>query len=290
MPQPLCPGNFVRSLCQERLGQALKEKAAYWKQRGKQKALQEGDSNTSFFHAHATQRLRRNAIKVVEVDGVRVTAHDGKVAALTNYFKEVLGTPGESRFTFDLAGLYEGRPTASNKLTEAFSESEALQAVRSMNQCSAPRPDGFGPSFYTTAWPALKCEVMSFLHAFHEGTIQLERINRSHMVLIPKKPGAVEVGAFRPICLQNCSMKIAAKILTTRLQSEISSLIDLDQTGFLKGRTIAENFVYAAELLQACHKRGVPTLVLKLDFAKAFDTVNWDSLMAIMEVRGFSEQ
>ena len=34
----------------------------------------------------------------------------------------------------------------------------------------------------------------------------------------------------------------------------------------------------------------MPTLVLKLDFAKAFDTVNWDSLMAIMEVRGFSEQ
>ena len=156
MPQPLCPGNFVRSLCQERLGQALKEKAAYWKQRGKQKALQEGDSNTSFFHAHATQRLRRNAIKVVEVDGVRVTAHDGKVAALTNYFKEVLGTPGESRFTFDLAGLYEGRPTASNKLTEAFSESEALQAVRSMNWCSAPGPDGFGPEFLHHSLASIK--------------------------------------------------------------------------------------------------------------------------------------
>ena len=54
---------------------------------------------------------------MVEVGGVRVTAHDGKVAALTYYFKEVLGTPGESRFTFNLAGLYEGRPTASNKLT-----------------------------------------------------------------------------------------------------------------------------------------------------------------------------
>ena len=45
----------VRSLCQDRLAQALKERAAYWKQRGKQKALREGDSNTSFFHAHATQ-------------------------------------------------------------------------------------------------------------------------------------------------------------------------------------------------------------------------------------------
>jgi hypothetical protein len=63
------------------------------------------------------------------------------------------------------------------------------------------------------------------------------------MVLLPKKPGTVAVDAFRPICLQNCSVKIGAKLLTTRLQREISELIDLDQTGFLKGRTIAENFV-----------------------------------------------
>ena len=110
------------------------------------------------------------------------------------------------------------------------------------------------------------------------------------MVLLPKKPGAVTVDAFRPICLQNCSVKIAAKLLTTRMQKEVAGLIDLNQTGFLKGRTIAENFVYAAEMLQLCHKRKVPTLVLKLNFAKAFDTVNWDCLMRVMAARGFSAQ
>ena len=128
---------------------------------------------------------------------------------------------------------------------------------------------------------------MQFLRGFYAGTIDLGRVSRSYMVLLPKKPGAVTVDAFRPICLQNCSVKIGAKILTTRLQREITGLIDLDQTGFLKGRTIAENFVYAAELLQVCHKRKVPTLVLKLDFAKAFDTVNWNCLSEIMEVHGF---
>jgi hypothetical protein len=131
---------------------------------------------------------------------------------------------------------------------------------------------------------------MALLHGFFDGSVQLDRVNRSYMVLRPKKPGAVSVDAFRPICLQNCSVKIAAKILTTRMQQEISELIDKDQTGFLKGRTIAENFVYAAEILQLCHKRRAPTLVLKLDFAKAFDIVNWDCLMKVMVARGFSEQ
>jgi len=53
------------------------------------------------------------------------------------------------------------------------------------------------------------------------------------------------------------------------------------------GRSIAENFVYAADLLSCCHKRKVPTAVLKLDFKKAFDSVKWSSLDAILRVRGF---
>lgn len=60
-------------------------------------------------------------------------------------------------------------------------------------------------------------------------------------------------------------------------------------TGFLQGRSILETFNFAAEVVQACKKRRLPTLVLKLDFAKAFDTVIWDSLIRIMQARGFDQ-
>jgi hypothetical protein len=55
------------------------------------------------------------------------------------------------------------------------------------------------------------------------------------------------------------------------LQRDIPRLIDVDQTGFIKGRSISENFIYALELVQCCNRQKLPTLVLKLDFAKAFD-------------------
>jgi hypothetical protein len=163
-------------------------------------------------------------------------------------------------------------------LTEPFTEEETKQALMAMNRNSAPGPDGFGPGFYRSAWPTVKHQIMNFMNGFHQESVQLERLNRSCMILLPKKPGAVAVDAFRPICLQNCSLKILAKVLTGRLQHEILVLIDLNQTSFIKGRSIAETFIHATELVQICHKRKLPALVLKLDFAKAFDTVNWEGL------------
>jgi len=75
-----------------------------------------------------------------------------------------------------------------------------------------------------------------------------------------------------------------------RLQGEIPKLINIKQTGFIKGRSIADTFVYALELVQVCHKRKKPAIVLKLDFAKAFDTVNWEGLFSILSARGFNDK
>jgi hypothetical protein len=86
-----------------------------------------------------------------------------------------------------------------------------------MNRNSAPGPDGFGPSFYLAAWSTVKHQILDFMNAFHFEDVQLERVNRSFMVLIPKKARATAIDAFRPIFLQNCSVKILAKTLTNRL-------------------------------------------------------------------------
>jgi len=62
--------------------------------------------------------------------------------------------------------------------------------VKGMNRQSAPGPDGFGPSFYGAAWTEIKSQVMEVVSAFHPEDLELERINMSYMVLVPKKSGA----------------------------------------------------------------------------------------------------
>jgi hypothetical protein len=77
--------------------------------------------------------------------------------------------------------------------------------------------------------------------------------------------------------------------MTLRLQPFIPQLVHSDQTGFIKGRCIAENFIYATEVVQCCHKRSVPAIILKLDFRKAFDSVDWYDLDAILHAKRFPD-
>jgi hypothetical protein len=55
----------------------------------------------------------------------------------------------------------------------------------------------------------------------------------------------------------------------------------------IKGRIILESAVAAHELIHAAHSRGESALVLKLDYEKAYDRVDWTFLEEMLESRGF---
>lgn len=118
--------------------------------------------------------------------------------------------------------IYTGRAKAEPEaLTAPFTDAKAWAAVKSMSSSSAPGPDDLGPSFYKATWSAVRADIMSFLHAFHAGQVDIQRISRAHIVLIPKCAEATTPSSFRPVSLQNCLVKILTKVLTARLQAQI---------------------------------------------------------------------
>jgi hypothetical protein len=263
----------LRCLCRSTLERLVLQRAARWKQRGKFRAIKEGDENSRFFHARASQRLRRNSIRVLDVGGVVVATHDAKAAALYSFYNNLLGRRTEIAWDFDIDALYRGCPRIDGDgLVGPFSAHEIAEAVNSLDRSSAPGPDGLGPGFYRAAWSSVGPALLRLFEQFHSRAADLLRINMAHIALIPKLSGALSPASFRPVSLQNCSIKSICKALTSRLQRRIGAIIDVDQTGFLSGRSISENFVYATELVQTCYRRRAPCIVLKLDFAKAFDS------------------
>lgn len=60
------------------------------------------------------------------------------------------------------------------------------------------------------------------------------------------------------------------------------------QTAFIEGRRIGDNILLAQELFHNYHRdRGTPRCAIKVDLMKAYDTVRWDFLLAVLKVVGF---
>ena len=68
----------------------------------------------------------------------------------------------------------------------------------------------------------------------------------------------------------------------------LSGLIDQDQTGFLKGRSIAENICLINNVISYTHLKDIPGLLLFIDFETSFDTFEWALVQKALEHFGFS--
>jgi hypothetical protein len=215
------------------------------------------------------------------------TSHDHKMQILTSYYQQLLGQEFEPVWSFSLSSLYPSHTPGLSNLVTPFLESEIVEAFFNMNLNASAGPDEFRPSFYKKFWTLTKPKIMNFFNQFFNLSLDTTSINRAHLILIPKSDGARSPEHFGPISLQNCPIKAIFKLLANRLQKIIPSLIHGDQTGFVQGRSISENFTYAADILKCCHKRKAPAMVFKLDFKKAFDSVSWSSLIVVLRARGF---
>jgi hypothetical protein len=86
----------------------------------------------------------------------------------------------------------------------------------------------------------------------------------------------------------NVSFKIFTKVLTNRLSSIACKVIKPSQTAFLPGRYILEGVVILHETIHGLHRKKQKGLILKLDFEKAYDKVNWSFLQQVLRMKGFS--
>nr|KAJ0217922.1 hypothetical protein LSAT_V11C300121640 [Lactuca sativa] len=81
--------------------------------------------------------------------------------------------------------------------------------------------------------------------------------------------------------------KIIAKALSLRLKKVIDSIIGETQTTFVEGRNILDGPIIINEVYSWAKKEKRKMFFLKIDFGKAFDSVNWGYLDSIMEKMGF---
>jgi hypothetical protein len=109
-------------------------------------------------------------------------------------------------------------------------------------------------------------------------------------VLLPKSAETSTVKDFRPISLIHIVSKLISKVLTNRLAHRLSELVQANQTAFIKGRAIHDNFKMVQLSTRLLHAQKKSCMLFKIDIACAFDSVAWAFLIEILQHMGFSSR
>nr|GFC16509.1 RNA-directed DNA polymerase, eukaryota, reverse transcriptase zinc-binding domain protein [Tanacetum cinerariifolium] len=154
----------------------------------------------------------------------------------------------------------------------------------------SPGPDGFTFGFYCRYWKLIENDVVDAMTCFfHQGSFPKDG-NSSFIILIPKTPNANMVKDYRPISLTGSMYKIISKILANRLVVVLGGLVNKIHSAFVTDKQILDGPFILNELVQWCKKKKKQSLVFKVDFEKAYDSVRWDHLDDIMRKFGFGEK
>ncbi|KAL0439808.1 UNVERIFIED_CONTAM: LINE-1 retrotransposable element O protein [Sesamum latifolium] len=173
-------------------------------------------------------------------------------------------------------------------LTAPVTRAEIKQAFFDIDEDKAPGPDGYSAGFYKAAWPVIGDEIMTAVEEFFANGRLLKQVNATLLALIPKVQSPTTVADFRPISCCNVLYKAITKILILRLRPLLSRLVSPTQNAFIPGRLISDNILLAQELFAGYNQqRTPPRCAMKVDLRKAYDTVEWDFLIATLQLFGF---
>ena len=93
----------------------------------------------------------------------------------------------------------------------------------------------------------------------------------------------------RPISLLNIDTKLVLKVLSKRLKTALPSLISSNQTAYLKGRFISEGRRLICDIFEVSDLIKLKGLLRTVYVEKAFDSVNHNFLLKVLENYGFHQ-
>ncbi len=174
---------------------------------------------------------------------------------------------------------------------EPITKAECLNYLKQMKNEKSPGLDGYTVEFYKFFWRDIGNYLFrSFSNSLEIGELSISQ-KQGIITLLPKLKKLKEfLKNWRPISLLNVDYKILSGLLSLRLKKVLNKVISKTQKGFLFGRDISECTRLIYDVLDEAKKKKITGILLKLDFEKAFDSVDHEFLNACIKHFGFGKK
>ena len=247
-----------------------------------------------YFNLECKSYKRRNRYKIRANDRV-ITGTKNVLQEQYKFYENLYSEHNEfSKEKFD---TFTGKLDCSKvkdehmrELDKNFTLVELRRAIYSAKKNTVPGSDGLCNEFYQKFFPEIGQLLVDVCNiAIKQG---LHTTAKQGVITLIEKSGKNLdfLENWRPLSLQNCDGKLYSKMIAERLQLVVPYLIHSDQSGFLKGRSINEKLMDLTAVIEYANKENIPGLIISFNFRKAFDTLNWKYLDAVLEKFGFSKK
>jgi len=259
-------------------------------QKARQSWIKQGDLNTKYFHSSVKWRRARNQLHGIFVN---IKWSDNKEEVknkVSEFFEERFARKDVCQVILDKVDFNSISEVDNEMLVGEVSEEEVKAAIWGCDSSKSPGSDGFNFGFIKSCWDILKEDVVLAVKDFACYGSWPRGSNASFLCLIPKVENPQQLGEFRPISLVGCLYKIISKALSLRLKKVIGKIIDARQSTFLEGRGLIDSVLVANEVLEEYKRKRKSYVVFKVDYEKAYDSVNLDFLYYMLRRLGFCDR
>ena len=173
-------------------------------------------------------------------------------------------------------------------LEQPITEEEIERQITRLPNNKAAGSDGLRAELLKQH-PALWSKILLpiFEHQLHQLGQLPQSFRESIVILLHKKGCALTPKNYRPIALLNVIAKVLSGIHNNRLRRVIKKIIPPEQTGFVPQRSISENLLLLQDSIYYAKRHHPSSIVVSLDFEKAYDRVQWKAMNAVIQKLNF---
>ena len=265
----------------QRQGESLSMKA-------KTRWYNEGEKSNKYF----LNLLKRNNVSSetceLNINGT-ITNNENEIRkGVTEFYTELYNNGNNVDIDNDfLAEMFTVQQHFQENIHAPITLDEMWNTIKSI-RATTPGPDGISNLYIKKLWHILGPIILDAWNY----SIETNNLPPSHKIsllrLIPKKDkDTTLIKNWRPITLSNCDHKLITRLYNNRILKAIENEITSTQTAYIKGRNISDNLrLLGAAVKLAENEDDINATIIALDAQKAFDSVNHNYILALLDKIG----
>ena len=222
--------------------------------------------------------------KKSDVGRLKAPTPKDRIESWKKHFSQLLGSPSTANPNIEISTVIQDELPIN---TSDFTLEELQHTIKSLKNNKACGLD----EIPAEVWKAgiLDQELLDFCNGTLNGD-KPEVWSSSGIIPTPKTGDLSVPTNYRGISLTPIAAKVYNKLILNRVQPHINPLLRGNQNGFRKGRGTISQILAIRRIIEGVKAKNLKAVLTFVDFKKAFDSINRNTVMAILRAYGIPEK